>query len=273
MATKKKRQGSPPVADSVLAKVRSMQRAPVMDRPREGLAVNDAGGGAIELLIYDDIGPSWAGMIDAKSVADQLAGYEGVSQIDVRINSIGGDVFEGIAIHNILARHQATVIVTIDGAALSAASIIAMAGDRILMPENSLMMIHDPWSCMCGTATDFREVAEILDKHKGNIVATYATRTERDSGEIAEMMANETWMNADEAVELGFADEKIVSKTTTTNAGNAANRAASTLFKNAPSNLADVLATRPNAGVGGSSCPAAPRLARARLREMQSVGA
>lgn len=159
---------------------------------------------AAEILIYDEIG-YWD--INAKDLARDLKDIGNVSNIDVRINSPGGSVFDGTAIYNLLKNHNAEVTVYIDGLAASIASVIAMAGDKIVMAENALMMIHNPWSGVWGEADDMRKEAEVLDKIKDSIIATYVSRTGKTADELSAMMDEETWLDATEAVELGFADE------------------------------------------------------------------
>jgi len=157
-----------------------------------------------EIYIYDIIGEDyWGDGVSAKGFANDVKDLE-VGTIDLHINSPGGQVFDGVAIYNILLNHPAQVNVSIDGMALSIASVIAMAGDTISMAENAMMMIHDPWSMAIGSAADFRKEADTLDKVKSSIITSYG-RTERD--DLDKLMTEETWMSAAEAVEMGFADE------------------------------------------------------------------
>ncbi|WP_083626508.1 head maturation protease, ClpP-related [Rhodovulum sp. ES.010] len=118
-------------------------------------------------------------------------------------------VFDAVAIHNALKRHEGTVTVWIDGIAASAASYIAMAGDEIVMPENAFLMIHDPAGLVIGTAEDMRAMAEALDKVKGSLVTGYATKSGRTPEEVSALMAAETWFDASNAVAQGFADRLI----------------------------------------------------------------
>ena len=111
-----------------------------------------------------------------------------------------------MAIYNALKRHAGPVSVWIDGIAASAASYIAMAGDEVVMPENAFLMIHDPSGVVMGTADDMRAMAEALDKIKGSLVAGYVAKSGGAEDDIAALMAKETWLDAAEAVELGFAD-------------------------------------------------------------------
>lgn len=162
-------------------------------------------GKTLRLDIYDQIGPSWLGMIDAKSVSREIANAGEVSKIDVHINSPGGDVWEGLAIFNILKDHAANVRVKVDGVAASSASVIAMAGDVIEIPKNALLMIHNPWSFAMGYSEDMRKQADVLDKHRDAIIETYLTKTSKSKDEVAALMDDETWFSGEEAVEAGFA--------------------------------------------------------------------
>lgn len=164
-----------------------------------------------EILIYEQIGEGFftEGMT-AKRFAEDLKALGNINDLDVRINSPGGNVFDGQAIYSQLKAHQARVTVYIDGIAASIASVIAMAGDTIIMPDNALMMIHDPSGLTWGTADDMRKTAEALDKIKETIVAAYKQKAgdNLSDDDIRQLMSDETWMTADEAIAWGFADEK-----------------------------------------------------------------
>lgn len=160
-----------------------------------------------EMYLYADIGDSgWGSGISARQVIDELKALGKIDALNVRINSIGGDVFDGNAIYNALSRHPARIIVDIDGMAASIASVIAMAGDEIRIAKNAMMMIHDPWAMAAGSADDLRKRADLLDQAKTGLVSAYADRTKADAGKISEMMSDETWFTAAEAVEFGLAD-------------------------------------------------------------------
>lgn len=175
--------------------------------------IYNAGSKSAEIYIYDIIGPSWAGMVDAKSFSETLASMSDVKQIDIRINSPGGDVFQAHAIYNALHRHQAKKIVYVDGIALSAASEIAMSGDEIHIAENALMMIHEGASSIENArAEDLRKHADLLDTVNRSIVKVYADRTGRTVEEIKDWMADETWMDASTAIEMGFATKVVPNK-------------------------------------------------------------
>lgn len=160
-----------------------------------------------ELYLYGDIEATqfWGDEITPQTLVDQLKECEGA--LDVHINSGGGDVFAGMAIYNILKRYEGGMTVYIDGLAASIASVIAMAGDRIIMPENALMMIHNAWTIAIGNAGDLRSTADELERVDGLIRDIYAARSGRDGDEIADAMADETWYTAAEALKAGLVDE------------------------------------------------------------------
>jgi len=155
-----------------------------------------------EILIYDEIS-SWG--VDAKQFVKDLAGVTAKS-IRLRMNSPGGNVFDGIAIYNALKSHPATVRVEVDGLAASIASIIAMAGDTIHMATNAFLMIHNAWAFAIGDSEEMRKMADVLDKIDTTMVRTYADRSGSTARDIRKMMTDETWMTADEAKEMGFCD-------------------------------------------------------------------
>ncbi len=161
-----------------------------------------------DISIYGDIGEGFFSEgVGAKKFADELKALGNVKKLNISINSPGGSVFEGLAIYNKLRMHQAQKTVTVDGLAASIASVIAMAGDTVVMPENALMMIHDPWSLAVGNADEMRKTAEVLDKMKDSLVMAYMGKSHMTEEEIRRMMTDETWMNGNDALEKGFADE------------------------------------------------------------------
>lgn len=155
------------------------------------------------VYIYDEIG--WFGVTAEDFVKDLNALKE--DTIHIRLNSPGGTVFDGTAIYNAIKQHKSKIIVHVDGIAASIASVLAMAADEIVMAENAYMMIHDPWSIVIGNAATMREEADLLDKFGGTISQSYAKRTGLEEGAVDELMANETWMTAEEALDMGFADK------------------------------------------------------------------
>jgi ATP-dependent protease ClpP protease subunit len=168
--------------------------------------------GEFEILIYEEIGEyfdrgtsSMAG-ITVKSVRQSLDQAGVFSRIKLRINSPGGDAFEGVAIGNVLKAAGRPIDVCIDGIAASAASIIAMCGGTITMASNAMMMIHKAWSACIGNCDDMRKMAETLDSiDSGAIAQTYVDKTGRSMAEILAMMAEETWLSARECLDMGFA--------------------------------------------------------------------
>jgi ATP-dependent protease ClpP protease subunit len=167
-----------------------------------------AKGERAELRIYGDIGQSWDEdeSTDARTVAEALDSVRG--DIDVRINSFGGSVADGLAIFNALKRHQGRVTTHIDGVAYSIASLIAMAGDEVRMAANAMLMVHAPWGMALGNAPEMREMAEILDKHADAMLASYM----RDGGPSAETIrgwltdGKDHYFSADEAAGMGLVD-------------------------------------------------------------------
>lgn len=160
-----------------------------------------------ELYIYDAI-DSWGGPwgVSASDVAAALSGIR-ASNIALHLNSPGGDYFEGVAIYNLLAAHAGTITVHVDGLAASAASVIAMAGERIVMGQGAQLMIHDAASFAIGNAADLRETADLLDKISDDIAGFYARKAGGDAETWRAAMRVETWFSADEAVAAGLADE------------------------------------------------------------------
>jgi len=159
-----------------------------------------------DISIYEPIG-SWD--LTAAMFIAQVKALGDVSQINLDINSPGGDVFEALTIFNYLKRHKANVTVTVAGIAASAASLIAMAGDTIIMPNNTMMMIHNPWTWAAGNADDLREQADMLDKVGASLFNTYQSRTGMDEAELKSMLATDTWLTADECLANGFCDQII----------------------------------------------------------------
>lgn len=136
---------------------------------------------------------------------EELSQYAG-KDLTVWIDSYGGSVFAGASIYNALKEHKGRITVKIDGKAMSAASVIAMAGDQILMSPVSVMMIHNPLVFAYGNMHDLRKVADVLDVIKDSIIGAYVTKTGRSRNKISQMMDDETWMSANVALKEGFAD-------------------------------------------------------------------
>ena len=155
-----------------------------------------------EILLYDEIG--FFG-VTAKEFALELQAIT-AKTIHLRINSPGGDVFDGVAIHNAVRAHPARVIVHVDGLAASIASVIALAGDEVRMATNAFFMIHNPWGFTVGDSDAHRHTAGLLDKVADMIVDTYRAKTDEARRQIEEWMRAETWFTAAEAETAGFVD-------------------------------------------------------------------
>ena len=160
-----------------------------------------------EIWIYDDIGEDFFGGLSANQFVKDLNALGDVEHIDLRLNSAGGSVMDGVGIYNALDKHPASVDVHIDGWALSIASVIAMAGDRVIMPENGLFMIHDPIGGVHGNSASMRSMADVMDKVKTTLINTYQKKVSLSETELNDMMSSETWMEAKEALDYGFVDE------------------------------------------------------------------
>jgi len=157
-----------------------------------------------EVLIYDEIG-FWG--ITAKDFINDFQKISPDAKINLRINSPGGEVFDGLAIFNLIRAHKGEVITTIDGLAASMASAIALAGNKVIMPENAYMMIHNPWGIAIGDAQDMADMADFLEKLNGTLANIYVKKSGKEQGEIRALMDQETWLTAAEAKDLGLADE------------------------------------------------------------------
>lgn len=170
----------------------------------------NGGSGVLEIIVYEQIGATWwsDSGVTAKNVKQRVDTAGAFSQIALRINSPGGDAFEGVAILNLLRSLGKPVDVFVDGIAASAASIIAMAGDTITMGSGAMMMIHNAWSVVAGNAQQLTKEAVTLAAVDQSIAQTYVDRTGQPLATVKSMMDEETWMGADECVEKGFATAK-----------------------------------------------------------------
>jgi ATP-dependent Clp protease, protease subunit len=172
-------------------------------------------GGKATLYLYDQIGRDfWTGEgTTAQDVVKALAEARGATDLEVRINSPGGDVFEGIAIFNAIRAFNGTRTVVVDGIAASIASVIALAGDKVRTAEGAMWMVHNPWAGVfaVGTADEIEAAASktvgALRAVRDNLIDIYVSNTGRKRDEIDEWMTAETWMSAAESVERGFSDE------------------------------------------------------------------
>ena len=179
-----------------------------------------------EIFIFDEIG--FFG-VSAQDFIKELKEVK-AKDIDLRINSPGGAVFDGMAIFNAIKRHPSNVVVHIEALAASIAGVIAMAGDEINMAQNSHLMIHSAWSFVIGNASEMRKEADLLDRVDKTIADIFIDRTGEDAEIIHALMDDETWFLADEAVEMGFADN-------VTGASEAENHFDLTIFDHTPTEL------------------------------------
>ncbi len=160
------------------------------------------------IYIYDEIGKQslWGDTVSAKDIIAALEAIGDVPEIDVRINSPGGDVFEGDAIYNALVRSRAKISIYIDGVAASAASYIAMAGDSIEIAENAMIMIHEAWTITWGNKHDIAHTHKLLEKIDGTLATMYAARSGKTVEEAGKWMEDETWFSAEEALAAKIVD-------------------------------------------------------------------
>lgn len=167
-----------------------------------------------ELYLYGEISDvSWFGdEVTPAQFQKDLGKLGDIESLDVFINSPGGDVFAGITIYNILKRHPAKVNIHVDGIAASAASIVAMAGDKIVMPASATLMIHNAWGLGMGNKARMRALADELERLDGQLAGIYAGRTGKDAKTISAWMDAERWMSGDEALADGFCDEVEANK-------------------------------------------------------------
>lgn len=161
-----------------------------------------------ELMLYGAIG-NYFDEIDGKRTVEQINAMTG--DITVRVNSPGGDVFDGIAIMNALKTHgekKGKVTVIVEALAASIASVIAIgAADELVMSEGSYLMIHNPWTIAIGDADEFEQTAGVLRQLAGTLAGIYARKSGKTKEEIQALMDAETWIDSEKAVELGFADK------------------------------------------------------------------
>lgn len=164
----------------------------------------------LEIFIFDEISPFFG--VSAERIGVLLAEHPDVKLITVHINSPGGSVFDGVAIYNSLVSHKATVDVIVEGMALSAASLIAMSGDTIKMAAGAQMMVHEARGSKHGTADELQKFVELIRATSGQMAAIYSARSGRTIQVVKAEMKEETFMTAEEAVEMGYATEVIEAK-------------------------------------------------------------
>lgn len=193
---------------AIAAQLRPMARAVAAPAARDWYRIKAMSGGTVELYIYDMIG-DWG--VSAEAFARELAELR-CDQIDVRLNSQGGDAWDGVAIYNALRTHPARCESYVDGVAASAASVVMMAGERVVMRRGTRAMVHDASSMAWGNAALMREMAEILDGISDDMAGVYAAKAGGTPEQWRERMRGEgkndgTWYSAEEAVAIGLADE------------------------------------------------------------------
>ncbi|HCN72091.1 MAG TPA: peptidase [Pusillimonas sp.] len=193
----------PEIKASAISRIQFDARPDAMERWEP--EIRAATDGAETITIYDRIGEDmWGEGVTAKRISGALRAI-GDRDITVSINSPGGDFFEGVAIYNLLRAHPYKVTVQVMGLAASAASVIAMAGDEILMGEGSFMMIHNAWAMAIGNRHDMQAAAERLTPFDAAMADVYAARSGMSSEQAAALMDKETWLNASKAVSDGLA--------------------------------------------------------------------
>lgn len=158
-----------------------------------------------EIAIYDEIG-AWG--VTAKDFIAELKKID-AKQITVNINSPGGSVFDALAVYNALRAHDASVTTKVMGVAASAASVIAMAGEKVVMPANTFLMVHNPLTFAYGNADEMRDMADVLDKIAASLIGIYVARTGLGEDEVKALLDAETWLNADDALAKGFATDIV----------------------------------------------------------------
>ena len=169
-----------------------------------------------DLYLYSEI-DSWGDgeyAHSAKSFKNELDALGDIGTLNIYINSPGGDVFEGISISNMIKRKKCTKNIYIDGLAASIASVIAMAGDNVIMPSNSMMMIHNAWTFTYGNANELRKMADDLEKMDSSIRQSYLDKSNGkiDEETLIDLMDNESWLTAQECYDYGLCDEVTESK-------------------------------------------------------------
>lgn len=187
-----------------------------------------AEGDTAEIFLYDAIG-DWYG-IGAEQVAQALRDLQG-RDVALRINSPGGDVFDGRAMATAISQHKGKVTAYIDGLAASAATYVALAADEVEIASGAFFMIHNAWTLSMGNADELRETAGLLDKVDDSIVADYIRKTSQADEQVRAWMKAETWFSAEEAIEHGFVDRLSQSKKAANNCWNLA------AYNNAPAAL------------------------------------
>ena len=204
-------------------------------------------GNAIEIHIYGDIGDNFWEKWEKECLGEErdenqvqnldeltalLKKNSNAATIDIYINSNGGDVFDGVAMMNVLKRHPAYKRVHIDGFACSIASVIAMCGNQIIMPKSSMMMVHNPWTVAVGNSKELRKIADDLDKINETIKNAYRSKMKIDDEKLVELMDNESYLTADECLEYGLCTKVVEDNENTEENVNEALDKVTNLFQN-----------------------------------------
>ena len=179
-----------------------IKRSPFKAKAKGSYRIENKTDKEATIYIYDEIG--WFG-VEASVFAKDMEALE-AETIHIRMNTPGGNVFDGTAMANIIKQHKSHTIIHIDGLAASIGSIIALAGDETYMAENAFFMFHEAWTITIGNADNLREDAKLLDKIDGVLANTYAQKTGKEEKDIKKLMRAETWLTADEALEMGMID-------------------------------------------------------------------
>lgn len=194
-------------ADARIGAAQFDMRPDALERWEPGVCA--AAEDAASISIYEQIGASWDGSGVTASRISSILRNIGARDVVVNVNSPGGDFFEGVAIYNLLRQHKAKVTVQVMGLAASAASVIAMAGDEILMGDGAFLMIHNAWAVAVGNRHDFQAASEQLAPFDAAMADVYAARSGLSAKKAAAMMDAETWIGATQAVKDGFATGTI----------------------------------------------------------------
>ncbi len=213
-----------------------------------------------ELLIYGDIGESWWGdSVTAKAVVEQINALPAsVTQINVRINSYGGSVSDGLAIYNALRRHSATKAATVDGVAMSVASLIAMAGDTLAMPESAILMIHAPWTYVQGNAPQLRSWADVLDTYAKAMAGAYARKSGKPHDEMLALLLDgqDHYYTGTEAQSAGFVDQLVEHADAAADASASGMAGLNRYTARAPASVAAIVAAAMRGAVPKPAAPA-----------------
>lgn len=229
------------------------------ERPAAPRLQSNTNGTELELMLYGDIGDDWFG-IGPSAVAEQLRVAGDISEITVRINSRGGDVFDGATIYNLLASQGVPVNVIVDGLAASAASYIAMVGDTVTMGEGAMLMIHNPYCFALGNSNELRRTADMLDKVRDSMLSGYMKRYSGTEDDLKAALDAETWMTADDAKNAGLCDVIAGADDKDDATKDLAAAFDLSIFRNVPKNLKNAGRKKPKAGATACPCPCGPCL-------------